>query len=56
MLERNLPPVAARVTLALMAGGFRARAGWYRLRRNEPAAAEMAGSLRGLAEGRRSDR
>jgi hypothetical protein len=49
MLRRNLSPASARVTLAFMAGGFHARRGWYRLRRNEPAAAEMEGSLRGLA-------
>jgi len=55
MLRRNLSPASARLTLGFMAAGFRARRGWYRLRRNEPARAEMEGSLRGLAEGRRAD-
>ena len=52
MLGRNLSPRAARLTLAFMSSGFRARAAWYRVRRNRPAEAEMRGSLRGLAEGR----
>jgi hypothetical protein len=55
MLRRNLSPASARVTLGFMAAGFHARRGWFRLRRNGPAAAEMEGSLRGLADGRRAD-
>ena len=55
MLRRNLSPRAARLTLAFMAGGLHARRTWFRLRRNGPAAAEMEGSLRGLAEGRGGD-
>ena len=55
MLRRNLSPASARLTLAFMAGGLQARRAWFRARRNDPAAAEMEGSLRGLAEGRSGD-
>jgi N-acetylglucosaminyl-diphospho-decaprenol L-rhamnosyltransferase len=48
MIRRHLSPGAARLTLAFMSAGLAGRAAVYRARRNVPAAAAMAASLRGL--------
>jgi hypothetical protein len=51
MIREHLPPLKARLTLALLGGGLAGRWLFHRIVGNRDAAASLRGSLRGYLSG-----